>query len=78
MYLKVLLTHLGFEIDFINWVMGCLQFFSFVFFINGVASPLFHVQRSLHQGFPLYPLFLLLIVEGLNRLLANVEPQGDF
>lgn len=78
MYLWLLLTHVGFSLDFITWVMSCIQMVSFVVLINGVSSPFFHVQRGLHHGRPLSPLLFLIVVEGLNRILGEVKNNGDF
>lgn len=37
-YIRILLTHLGFNIYFINWVVCCIYFVSFVVLIKGFAS----------------------------------------
>jgi hypothetical protein len=51
-YIRQLLTHLGFEINFISWVMCCISTNSFFVLINGSSSPFFRVKRGLHHGFP--------------------------
>jgi len=71
LYLIMLLTHLGFPVEFINWIMCCITKVSFIVLINGSASPLFHAERRLIQGFPLSPLLFLLIMEGLSRLISE-------
>ena len=50
LYIRLLLTHLGFHIDFIRWIMGCISLVSFAILINGAASPFFHAERGLRQG----------------------------
>ena len=67
LYIHMLLTHLGFEVPFIKWVMFFITSVSFSILINGSASFLFHPERGLRQGCPLYPLIFLLIVESLSR-----------
>ena len=41
LYLRMLLTHLGFGIDFIQLIMACITSISFVVLINGSFSPFF-------------------------------------
>lgn len=64
LYVKMLLIHLGFDIGFIRWIMGCVSSATFVVLINGAASPFFKVERGLCQGCPLSPLLFLLVAEG--------------
>ena len=71
LYIRMLLTHLGFGIDFIRWIMSCITTNSFPILINRVASPFFHVERGLHRGCPLSPLLFLLVAEGLSRALGK-------
>jgi len=48
LYIRFILTHLGFEFDFIKWVMCCISFSSFFVLINGSTFPLFEADRGLH------------------------------
>eukprot|EP00253_Pinus_taeda_P004076 PITA_04076 len=73
LYLRLLLTHLGFNYSFISWIMGCISNVSFVVLINGAASPFFKSQRGLRQGCPLSPLLFLLVAEGLSRLIHKAR-----
>jgi hypothetical protein len=73
LFIHLLLTHLWFEVPFINWVMSCISYTSFFFLINGSASPLFHVERGLRQGCNLSPLLFLLVEKGLSRDLADAK-----
>eukprot|EP00253_Pinus_taeda_P024113 PITA_24113 len=73
LYLRLLLTHLGFNFSFISWIMGCISNVSFAVLINGAATPFFKSQRGLRQGCPLSPLLFLLVAEGLSRLIHNAR-----
>eukprot|EP00253_Pinus_taeda_P008007 PITA_08007 len=72
-YLRLLLTHLGFNYYFVSWIMGCISNVSFAVLINGAASPFFKSQRGLRQGCPLSPLLFLLVAEGLSRLIHKAR-----
>ena len=48
LYIRMLLTHLGFGISFIRWIMSCITRVSVSVLINGVASSFFHAERGLH------------------------------
>jgi hypothetical protein len=78
LYIRLLLTHLGFDVPFINWVMNCLTSASFAVLINGSASPLFTSKRGLKKGCPLSPLLFLLVVEGINRAIRHAKSVGTF
>eukprot|EP00253_Pinus_taeda_P022219 PITA_22219 len=73
LYLRLLLTHLGFNYTFISWIMGCISNVSFAVLINGAASSFFKSQRGLRQGCPLSPLLFLLVAEGLSRLIHKAR-----
>eukprot|EP00253_Pinus_taeda_P001598 PITA_01598 len=73
LYLRLLLTHLGFNYSFVSWIMGCITNVSFVVLINGAASPFFKSQRGLRQECPLSPLLFLLVAEGLSRLIHKAR-----
>lgn len=77
LYVKMMLIHLGFDIGFVRWVMGCILTASFVVLINIATSPLFKVEQGLRQGCPLSPLIFLLVAEGLSRFLKEAVRRGD-
>ena len=78
LYLRLLLTHLGFNYPFIKWIFACITTTSFGVLINGAASPFFHVERGLRQGFPLSPLLFLLVAEGMSRAILDAKGRGLF
>lgn len=72
----MLLTHPGFSIGFINWIMGCITSVSFAVLINGAASRFFKGKRGLRQGCPLSPLLFLLVAKGLSQLVLKAKREG--
>jgi hypothetical protein len=78
LFIHLLLTHLGFAVPFINWVMNCLTIVSFVVLINGLVSPFFPSERDLRQGCPLSPLLFLLVIEGFSRDISEAKRLGYF
>ena len=73
LYIRLMLTHMGFHIGFSHWIMSCLTSVSSIVPINAAASPFFHSERELRQGFPLSPLLFLLVAEGLSRYLKKAN-----
>lgn len=78
LYLRMLLTHVGFHNNFINWIMCCASSVSYSILINGLATNFFYVERGLKQGCPLSPLLFLLVMEGLIKLIIADRERGRF
>lgn len=76
-YIRMLMTRLGFKIYFIRWVMSCISNVSFLILINGVASPFLHLEKGLRKGLPLSPFLFLLVVEG-SRLFLDAAKRTKF
>ena len=74
----MLLTHLGFDYNFIKWIFSCITTSSFTVLINDSASPFFGAERGLSQGCPLSHLLFLLVAEGLSRALSHEKWHGAF
>lgn len=77
MYLRLLLTHVGFSFEFLRWVMGCITSSSIAILVNGAASTFFNPERGLHQGCPLSPLLLLLAAKGISLMIHEAKRQGN-
>lgn len=71
LYIRMLLTHLGFPYAYIKWIMCCITNVSFSVLINGAATSFFHAECGLRQGCRLSPLLFLLIMEGLSRIIES-------
>jgi hypothetical protein len=50
LYIRMLMIHLGFGVEFTNWVMGCLSTVSFSILLNGSTTSFFHAERGLDRG----------------------------
>jgi hypothetical protein len=78
LYIRMLLTHLGFELPFINWIMSCISIVSFAVLINGASLPFFSAERGLDKG-ALFPhSYFLLVAEGLSREIGDAKSRGEF
>lgn len=75
LYLRLLLTHLGFPYVFIKWVMSCITDVPYSVLLNGEATTFFTAERGLRQGCPLSPLLFLLIMEGLSRIILSTRDR---
>jgi hypothetical protein len=70
-YIRLIPIHLGFGSQFVSWVMNCITYVPFSILINGATCPFIRPKGGIIQGFPLFPLIFLLVVEGLSRLLKE-------
>ena len=77
-FLRLVMIHIGLDIEIVNWVMGCVQTASFVVLINGSSSNFFRASRGLRQGCPLSPFLFLLIVDALSRIINHVKRARSF
>jgi len=77
LYIRLLLTHLGFPYAYIKWVMCCIMDVSYSVLLNGEATPFFLSERGLRQGCPLSPLLFLLIMEGLSRAIITARNRDQ-
>jgi len=60
----------------VNWILGGLASASFAVMINGSPSRLFYATRGLRQGCPMSPFLLLLVAEGLSRVVTACKREG--
>lgn len=76
LYIRLLLTHLGFPYSFIKWIMCYIMDVTYSVLLNGAATLFFISERGLWQGCPLFPLLFLLIMEGLSRSINAAWNRG--
>jgi len=76
-HLRLILLKVGFGIQMTNWIMSYVTSSSFAVLLNGEATDFFRSGRVLRQGFPLSPLFFILVIEGLSLLLKNSIEEGN-
>lgn len=75
MYLRFILLDISFKLLFVNWKEGCLSSSSCII-INGLSYRFLTSFRGLKKGFPSSPLFFLIIVEILSRILGAYKSRG--
>ena len=56
--------------------MGCITSANFAVLINGTPSKFFPASRGIRQGCPLSPLLFILVIEGLNLMIADAKNHG--
>ena len=76
-YLRILLTHMGFNYSIIKWFFSCISTTSFSVLLNGSSLYFLLSERGLRQGFPLSHLLFLSIAEGLSRAILDAKRRGQ-
>jgi hypothetical protein len=69
---------MGFGSKWIRWIHMCISTVRFSVLINGTPAGFFNSSRGIRQGDPLSPLFFLLVMEVLSRLLKKTEGRGFY
>ena len=75
-FLIYILKRIGFGDKWVGWMNWCISSTSFALLVNGPPTNFFPSSRGLHQGDRILPLLLILVVEGLSRMLSTTS-QAD-
>lgn len=70
------MTKMGFNSVWVNWIYECLSTAKFSVLINGSPSSNYTMGRGVRQGDPLFPFLFLIAVEGLKCLLPKATDMG--
>lgn len=76
-FLQGALEKMGFEQQWIKWVMACVSSVSYSVCFNGHLLKSFKPLRGLRQGDPLSPYLFLFVVEGLSTSLSKVVERNE-
>ena len=75
-YIKEILKAYGFDYNWIKWVMALVTTASCSILLNGSPSRTFNPSRGLREGDPLSPFLLILMMEGLGRMINIAKEEG--
>lgn len=68
-FLAIVMFRMGFSALWIDRVMKCVTSVTFFFLVNGKATYVITLMRSLHQGDPLSSYLFLLGAKGFDALI---------
>ena len=77
-FLRLVMIQIGMDLEIVNWIMGCVQTYSFAVMINGLPSKNFRATRGLRQGCLLSPFLFLRIVDSLRKIIQHAKREGSF
>jgi hypothetical protein len=75
-FLEGVLAKLGFQSQWIQWIMACVTTVRYSVRFNGHLLDSFTPSRGLRQGDPLSPYFFLFVADGLSNLIKQQVESG--
>jgi hypothetical protein len=76
-YLRGVLQRLGFQSQWVQWIMECVTIVRYLVRLNNVPLDSFVPSRGLRQGDPLSPYLFLFVANGLSKLLQHQARQQN-
>jgi hypothetical protein len=76
-FLRLILLQSGFGLHFTRWIMGCVTSATIEVLVNGEATPFFHNERGMRQGFPLSPCCSSWLWKDEHSTQKIVNKKGD-
>ncbi|GKU94710.1 hypothetical protein SLEP1_g8163 [Rubroshorea leprosula] len=77
-FMDYMMMRLGFNETWRKWILECLRSSLVFVLINGSPTNQFSVSKGIRQGDPLSPFLFLIVVEGLNGLVASAVEKGIY
>jgi hypothetical protein len=76
-YLKEVMIKMGFTMQWVNWIMMCVELVDYSVIVNNEAVGPIIPGCGLRQGDPLSPYLFIICAEGLSALIKQTEARGD-